>query len=165
MNRLYLLAATAAAFTTALAADKVDFVKDVKPILENYCVTLSRRSKDRKTEGASCVDDARKRHQRRRKRRRHHSGRSGKKPALYLTTTLPPNDDNVMPPRGEKLKKEQTDILKQWIRARRGMAGHGTFNRAPLEVAPTSAADDRWRQCDLVHDVIVAKQKEQKRLT
>src|SRR5205085_2013966 len=40
MNRLYLMAATAAALTTtAFAADKVDFAHDVKPILEKYCLS------------------------------------------------------------------------------------------------------------------------------
>ena len=34
---------------------------------------------------------------------------------VYKSTTLPDSDDNAMPPKGDRLTKEQQDIIKQWI--------------------------------------------------
>src|SRR5687767_9586625 len=111
MNRFYVMAAAAAAFATAHAAEKVDFVKEVKPILEKYCLSchgeerpkggfrmttkeLSIRGGDR---GPALVP-----------------GAPDKSP-LYTTTVLPPDHDDVMPPKGEKLTKAEADTLKNWI--------------------------------------------------
>ena len=34
---------------------------------------------------------------------------------VYKSTTLPDSDDNAMPPKGDRLTKEQQDLIKQWI--------------------------------------------------
>ena len=35
--------------------------------------------------------------------------------SLYTLTILDPDDDDIMPPKGDPLSKEQTDLLKVWI--------------------------------------------------
>lgn len=111
MNRLYVLAAAAAGLSTAMAAEKVDFTKEVKPILEKYCLRchgaehpkgglkLTTREEALKggDSGASLVP-----------------GQPDKSP-LYTTTIKSPDDEGVMPPKGEKLKKDETEVLKNWI--------------------------------------------------
>ena len=114
MNRLYLMAATAAALTTttALAADKIDFTRDVKPILEKNCLSCHGEHKPKGGLQLTTRENAIK-------------GGDNKgaalvpkeplKSPLYVTTTLPPDSEDVMPPKGEKLTKAQTEILKNWI--------------------------------------------------
>src|SRR5207247_3110900 len=38
------------------------------------------------------------------------------KSPLYTSTILPPDDEKLMPPKGDKLTKEQTDLLRDWIK-------------------------------------------------
>ena len=40
------------------------------------------------------------------------------KSSTYTMTTLPDTDDKAMPPKGDRLTKEQQDIIKAWIRRR-----------------------------------------------
>jgi hypothetical protein len=37
------------------------------------------------------------------------------KSTTYTSTTLPDTDDLAMPPKGDRLTKEQQDLIKQWI--------------------------------------------------
>jgi mono/diheme cytochrome c family protein len=37
------------------------------------------------------------------------------KSSVYTSTTLPADDDLAMPPKGDRLTKEQQDLIKQWI--------------------------------------------------
>ncbi len=103
-----------AQFST-LAQEKIDFVRQVKPILEMYCV--------------SCHDDVK-------------AGENGdlnistkakamagtpdgpvivvgdpEKSSFYKRTILSPESKKLMPPKdkGGPLPKEQTDLIKQWI--------------------------------------------------
>ncbi|HYE33430.1 MAG TPA: SUMF1/EgtB/PvdO family nonheme iron enzyme [Methylomirabilota bacterium] len=90
---------------------KVDFVKDIKPILQAHCLSchgpekpkgdldLSTRAAAVKggDGGTSLV-----------------AGEPDKSP-LYTLTILPHDHDDIMPPKGEKLTKVQTDLLKNWI--------------------------------------------------
>src|SRR5262245_3265187 len=102
MNRFYLMAATAAAFTTALAADKVDFVKEVKPIFEKHCLSCHGEEKPKGALKMTTRELSIK------------GGDNGPgiapgqpdKSPIYKLTILPPDHDDVMPPKGEKLKKE-----------------------------------------------------------
>ena len=94
-----------------LAATPVDFKKQVRPILEVYCLkchgdekpkgnlSLTTRANSVKggEDGTSLVP-----------------GEPDKSP-LYTLTILPADHDDVMPPKGEKLSKSQQDTLKQWI--------------------------------------------------
>lgn len=94
---------------TSLAA--VDFKKQVRPILEVYCLKCHGDEKPKGKlslttragaiqggeDGASIVpgDPA--------------------KSSLYTLTILPAGHDDVMPPKGDRLSQEQQDTLKQWI--------------------------------------------------
>jgi mono/diheme cytochrome c family protein len=37
------------------------------------------------------------------------------KSAVYVTTTMSEDEDEAMPPKGERLTKEQQDLIKKWI--------------------------------------------------
>jgi mono/diheme cytochrome c family protein len=34
---------------------------------------------------------------------------------VYTSTTLPEDDDKAMPPKGDRLTKEQQELIKKWI--------------------------------------------------
>jgi formylglycine-generating enzyme required for sulfatase activity len=111
MNRFYLMAVTAAAFTTGFAADKVDFTKEVKPVLEKYCLNCHGEEHPKNNFRLTTRENALK------------GGKNGtdlvpgqpEKSPVYTTTILPPDHEDVMPPKGEKLTKPETEILKNWI--------------------------------------------------
>jgi uncharacterized membrane protein/mono/diheme cytochrome c family protein len=48
---------------------------------------------------------------------------------LYTLTVLDPEDDDIMPPKGEPLTKEQTDLIYQWIK---DGADFGKWTGTPL---------------------------------
>lgn len=112
MNRF---AATALAVGISLpslwAADPVDFKKQVRPILEAYCLKCHGAEKPKGGLSMVTLADVLK------------GGDGGPalkpgdpaKSSLYVTTTLPADHDNVMPPKGDKLTKEQQETLKVWI--------------------------------------------------
>jgi formylglycine-generating enzyme required for sulfatase activity/mono/diheme cytochrome c family protein len=116
MNFITRIAGAAAAAVFVLgaavsASGAVDFVKQVKPILESSCVSCH---KDGKGEGGLRLDL---------KAEFLKGGENGKvvepgapdKSSLYKLTVLPKEHDDVMPPKGEVLSPWQTDVLKQWI--------------------------------------------------
>jgi formylglycine-generating enzyme required for sulfatase activity/mono/diheme cytochrome c family protein len=115
MNARFIVAGAAlcgvwTATQTALAAD-ADFQKHIKPILESTCVSCHGAEKP-KGDFALHTNDALKK-----------GGDNGAavvagdpaKSPLYTTTTLKADDDDVMPPKGDLLTKEQSDMLKDWI--------------------------------------------------
>jgi formylglycine-generating enzyme required for sulfatase activity len=160
MNRLYLMAATAAAFTTAWAADKVDFTKDVKPILENYCIRCHGDPKGtEKPKGKLSLTTRENALKGGENGTAITPGDAAKSP-LYTLTILPPEDDNVMPPKGEKLNKEQTDTLKRWIEQGAEWPATEPLIARKMEVAAPSAADD-MANVIAIHKVLLEKQKEQ----
>jgi formylglycine-generating enzyme required for sulfatase activity len=113
MNRFYVLAAAAAGFSTVIAADKVDFAKDVKPILEKHCLRCHGTEKPKGGLVLTTLELAIK------------GGDSGPsivpgqpdKSPLYTSTIKLAHEDGVMPPKGDLLKKTETDTLKNWILA------------------------------------------------
>ena len=103
--------AVASNSTPAPAAEKVDFVRDVKPLLEVHCLSChgSKKPKgdlDMETRAANIKGGE--------KGAGLVPGQPDKSP-IYTTTILAAGHDDIMPPKGEPLTKEQTDVLKPWI--------------------------------------------------
>ena len=113
MNQYFLLAAAllAGAVPSARAADKVDFEPQIKPILELNCVRCHGPEKPKGGLRLDTKDGSLK------------GGDSGPalvpgKPdqsPLYTSTIVPVDDDKHMPPKGDPLKKDQTELLRVWI--------------------------------------------------
>jgi formylglycine-generating enzyme required for sulfatase activity/mono/diheme cytochrome c family protein len=108
--RLFAVTAAVCGALTAAAAE-ADFVKHVKPVLESACLSCHGAEKPKGSlnlttaaglmkggdYGAAVVP-----------------GDPSKSP-LYTTTILPADHADVMPPKGDLLTKEQSDMLKDWI--------------------------------------------------
>ena len=94
-----------------IAADKIDFTLDVKPLLESTCLSCHGAEKPKGElqlmtralaikggeKGTSLVPG---------------------KPAdstLYTSTVLPAGHDDIMPPKGDTLTKIQAEVLRKWI--------------------------------------------------
>ncbi len=112
MNRIAVISAgLALASVASHAADPVDFKRQVRPILEVYCLKCHGAEKPKGDLRLVTRTDAIK------------GGDSGPalvpgdpaKSPLYTTTALPEDHDDIMPPKGEKLSKAQQDTLKVWI--------------------------------------------------
>lgn len=114
MNKATFLTAAAAILSAASlsAAEKVDFNKDIRPILEVNCTKCHGPEQQKAKLRLDSKEAALK------------GGENGKalvpgKPQeskLYTTTILPEDHDEVMPPPKEGLlSKTQTDLLKAWI--------------------------------------------------
>ncbi len=91
----------------------MDFSRQVKPILESACLSCHGSEKPKGgldiTTRAAAISGG-------------DSGTSivpGKpdESLLYTLTILPPDDDDIMPPKGDPLTKDQTEILRLWIEA------------------------------------------------
>lgn len=94
------------------SAAEVDFVKQVKPILESACLHCHWEKED---EGGFRMDT-------RELAMKGGDGGEAIVPGdpmeswLYSSTILNPDDDDIMPPSEEKpLDKSQTEVLRQWI--------------------------------------------------
>ena len=93
------------------AATPVDFKKQVKPVLEVYC--LKCHGPEKPKGGLSLVTRA----------AAVKGGESGTsltagdpaKSPLFISTTLPKDDDKAMPPKGDRLTAAQQATLKTWI--------------------------------------------------
>jgi formylglycine-generating enzyme required for sulfatase activity len=95
----------------AIAADKIDFTLDVKPLLESTCLSCHGPEKPKGDlqlmtralaikggeKGAALVP-----------------GKPAESP-LYTSTVLPPEHDDIMPPKGDPLTRTQAEVLRQWI--------------------------------------------------
>ncbi len=101
-----------AAFVSGVtAADKIEFVLDVKPILESACLRSHGPEKPKGDLQLMTRALALK------------GGENGTslvpgKPAesrLYKLTVLPPGHDDIMPPKKDPLSKAQTEVLRNWI--------------------------------------------------
>jgi formylglycine-generating enzyme required for sulfatase activity/mono/diheme cytochrome c family protein len=92
---------------------RIDFVKDIQPLLELNCVACHREGHDKgnlrldvKSEAFKGGDDG-----------PAIISRRPKQSPLYTTTILPADHDDLMPPanKGGPLPKEETDLLLSWI--------------------------------------------------
>jgi formylglycine-generating enzyme required for sulfatase activity len=95
----------------SVAADKIDFSRDVKPLLESTCLSCHGPEKPKGDFQLQTRALAIK------------GGETGAgfvagKPAesrLYTSTILAPGHDDIMPPKGDPLTKNQTEVLRKWI--------------------------------------------------
>ncbi|MBI3853541.1 MAG: SUMF1/EgtB/PvdO family nonheme iron enzyme [Verrucomicrobia bacterium] len=102
-----------AAAPPAVLAAELDFNQHIKPILESACLSCHGPEKPK---GGLRLDT---------KANTMKGGENGivivpgqpEKSPLYTSTIVPPDDDKIMPPKGDKLTKEQSDLLRDWIKA------------------------------------------------
>src|SRR5688500_14018838 len=95
----------------AAAEDKVDFAKQVQPILAETCYSCHGVEKQKGELRLDNLEAFTK------------GGETGPvivagdpaKSPLFTRTTLPADHDDIMPPKGDPLKKEQTDVINKWI--------------------------------------------------
>src|SRR5881394_2340759 len=95
----------------ARAEDKVDFAKQIQPILRQNCVKCHGSEKQKGKLRLDSKEVAMK------------GGKDGvvivsgnaDKSELYRRITLPKGDDDIMPNEGDPLSKEQTDLIRDWI--------------------------------------------------
>ncbi len=93
------------------AADKVDFAKQIQPILRQTCIKCHGPEKQKGKLRLDSKDGAMK------------GGKDGvvivagdaDKSELYRRITLPKGHDDIMPNEGDPLSKEQTDLVRAWI--------------------------------------------------
>jgi formylglycine-generating enzyme required for sulfatase activity/mono/diheme cytochrome c family protein len=111
MNRFVAITTALAAVVAGHAADPVDFKKQVRPILEVYCLKCHGSEKPKGDLSMVSRADAIK------------GGESGPalvpgdpaKSKLYTSTALPDGHDDLMPPKGDRLNTAQQETLKNWI--------------------------------------------------
>lgn len=95
---------------TLRAQTKVDFVKDIQPILEDRCISCHG---PKKVKGKLRLDTEELTF----KEREYPAVVRGKaaESELFLRITLPADDDDIMPNEGDPLTKAQTDLIRDWI--------------------------------------------------
>jgi hypothetical protein len=142
MTRALLLPLLAASIASPLAAQKVDFARQVLPILESRCVECHASphtgpdGRLKKPKGGVAFD--------------HKDAIAGKKglvvagkpegSLLYTVVTLAADDEDRMPPakKGEPLPAAQTELIKKWIEE--GAAFGSWTGTKPAAAAPTPDA-------------------------
>lgn len=108
--------------TSAQTPDgKVDFEKQILPIFKERCFechqkeyTDAKTGKVKKPKGKFRMDNP---------QLMLKGGSEGSdvvpgdaaKSTVYTTTTLPADDDLAMPPKGDRLTKDQQELIKKWI--------------------------------------------------
>jgi len=139
MTRLFLLLIPAAAFAAQLpppAGRPVDFVKDIKPLIEASCIKCHGKGKDSGgfsletreafLKGGDSGAVA-------------HIGDSAKSLVAELVAGVDP--DNVMPQRGKRWTPEQVGLLRAWIDQGAKWPDGITFSKpAPQNLAPRKVA-------------------------
>ncbi len=106
-----ILAATILAISAQAADNKIDFAKEIQPILEKSCVQCHGPEKHKGDLRLDSKEAAMK------------GGKGGlaivpgdtAKSDLYRRITLPKDNEDVMPSKGELLTKSQTDLIRDWI--------------------------------------------------
>lgn len=124
MTTKSLLAISAAALSLGIlpaSAGTVDFESKVLPILNERCFDChskehvdAKTGKTKKPKGKFRMDSP---------ELMKKGGADGgdltpgdpAKSTIYTSITLPDSDDKAMPPKGDRLTKEQQDLIKQWI--------------------------------------------------
>ena len=94
-----------------VAADKIDFALDVKPLLESACLSCHGPEKPKGDLQLMSRALALKGGE-------HGTSLVPGKPTeskLYTSTILPAGHDDIMPPKGDSLTKTQAGVLRKWI--------------------------------------------------
>ena len=136
---------------------RIDFVKNVQPILEQNCVSCHNPEKDKggwilssKKEAFETGDNA-----------PNIVAFNAAKSALYTLTTLAEDDDDLMPPAksGGPLKKDEIAILKAWIE--QGAVWPDDVKLTAKEKAAVATNNpDNLELVKKIHAFIVATSKE-----
>ncbi len=110
--------------TRVSADDKVDFEKQILPIIKAKCYKCHQSEhtddtgKVKKPKGGLVLDSAAtiKKGGKEDKEKVLQAGK-GADSTLYIATTLPESDDKAMPPegKGDRVTKEEQALLKKWI--------------------------------------------------
>ena len=113
MKKCVLIVTTLACFGAirVFADAKVDFAKDIEPLLQQNCIKCHGPEKQK---GDLRLDS---------KAAAMKGGKDGAvivagqadKSDLYRRITLPAGSDDIMPSKGDPLTKVQTDLIKEWI--------------------------------------------------
>src|SRR5438105_12324846 len=113
MKKLIAVAVALVGFTNhqSRAEDKVDFARQIRPILEQNCVKCHGPEKQKAKMRLDSKEAAMK------------GGKDGvilvagnaDKSEMYRRIMLPKGNDDVMPNEGDPLTKEQTDLIRDWI--------------------------------------------------
>src|SRR2546421_3027187 len=113
MKRLSMIVAgiALAANWASSAETKVDFTKQIQPILQQNCIKCHGPDKQK---GKLRLDS---------KEAAFKGGKDGviltagnaDKSEIYRRITLPKGDDDIMPSEGDPLTKAQTDLIRDWI--------------------------------------------------
>ncbi len=130
---------------TAAAADKVDFGKQIYPLLKDKCLSChappykdAKSGRTKKPKGGVRLDkiDLIKAGYENDDDQKVFAVVAGKpeKSTAYTTSALPADHENIMPPKGDPLTKEQLAMLKKWIA---DGADYGGF-KAPDYVNPNA---------------------------
>jgi len=113
MKKFIAVAVALVGFTNhpSRAEDKVDFAKQIQPILQQNCVKCHGPEKQKAKMRLDSKEAAMK------------GGKDGvilvagnaEKSEIYRRITLPKGNDDIMPNEGDPLTKEQTDLIRDWI--------------------------------------------------
>ena len=106
-----ILAASLVTVSVRAADKKIDFVKEIQPILEKSCIHCHGPEKDKGGLRMHTRELALK------------GGKGGlaiapgdsAKSDMFVRVTLPKDHDDVMPSKGDLLTKAQTDLIRDWI--------------------------------------------------
>ena len=133
---------------------RIDFVKDIQPLLELNCVACHREGHDKGGLRLDVKSEAFK------------GGDNGvaivprrpKKSPLYTSTVLPPEHDDLMPPanKGGPLPKEQTDLLSSWIE--QGAIWPDGMTLVPKKKEEIAGADEEQTVAE-IHKLIMSRLK------
>jgi len=111
MNKWVVVLALVTTAAVARAEDKVDFTKQIRPILADSCYKCHG---EKKQKGKLRLDSL---------EAFQAGGKDGKvilsgdpaKSDLYRRIVLPKDDDDVMPPEGDLVPKDKAELIKLWI--------------------------------------------------
>ena len=133
----------------ASAADKIDFVKDIQPVLEFNCVACHREGYAKGKLRLDVKSEAFK----------HPEAivpGSPEKSLIYTLTIVPKDDDTLMPPekKGGPLPKETTDLIKNWILQGANWPEGITLTPKKVDEGP---AGNETATVEEIHKLIIAK--------